>query len=291
MTIQITLETITPAKAVAYLETMDGNRVVRQPKVDYWTAQMRAGLWRTTHQGIAFDVYGHLVDGQHRLWGVVESGVTVKMMVARGLEAEDVAAIDNGLVRDYSDAAHYQGWESDKVLSPAVKWLVQGAADRGRPVPHVILHGWYEFYRDGIDYALEARSKTQPARKKMTGPMTAAIARAYYSMEREALDRFVTILRTGQREFDADSAAAVLRDAWLADRLGGPTEQNLKTQGALRAFDQRRPIRTLQRPEKDAFVIPKLPKELRYDPPRGQEATRVRRRHETAEAVKAQAAA
>jgi len=291
MSIHITIDTVTPAKALAYLETMDGNRPVRQQKVDYYAAQMVAGLWRTTHQGIAFDDLGRLVDGQHRLWAIVQSGASVKLMIARGLTAPDVLALDNGLVRDYVDAAHYQGWECDKVLSPSVKWLVQGAADRARPVPPAVIHSWYEFYKEGIDYALAARNKAQPARKKMTGPMTGALARAYYGMERTVLDRFVDILRSGQRNYDADSAASVLRDAWLAGRLGGPADQNLKTQGALRAFDQRRAIRTLQRPDKDVFVLPKLPKELRYDSPRGQEATRARRRHETAQAIKTQAAA
>ncbi len=42
---------------------------------------MREGHWDTTHQGIAIASDGTLVDGQHRLLAIVESGVTVRMNV------------------------------------------------------------------------------------------------------------------------------------------------------------------------------------------------------------------
>jgi hypothetical protein len=40
---------------------------------------MRRGDWRLTHQGIAFDASGALVDGQHRLAAIVEADVPVEI--------------------------------------------------------------------------------------------------------------------------------------------------------------------------------------------------------------------
>ena len=53
---------------------------------DPWIARdMKAGHWRLTHQGIAFDPAGVLIDGQHRLWAIVESDTTLLAWSAAAL--------------------------------------------------------------------------------------------------------------------------------------------------------------------------------------------------------------
>lgn len=283
-TLTVAYETVTPEKAAAYLETMErrkakddkrSNRTLRQHKVDYYAGQMVKGLWRVTHQGIAFDEEGCLVDGQHRMWAIIETGLSQKMQATRGLTDDDVIALDQGMLRTNEDVAHYQGWDIDPMALTVAKWLVLGVANVTRPIPPDVLHSWYEFYHEGIDCALAFRAAAMPMRKKLTAPMTAAVARAYYELELKTLDRFAEILKTGQKEYEVENAAVVFRDAWLAGRLGLPSEQYYKMQGALRAFNERRAIRTLQKPESDIFQISRLPKELRYEPrSKGTEKTR-----------------
>lgn len=60
-------------------------RPVNSRLVDSYASEMARGTWGISHQGIGFDEQGRLLDGQHRLWAVVKSGVTVLMSVTTGL--------------------------------------------------------------------------------------------------------------------------------------------------------------------------------------------------------------
>lgn len=274
MAIQSTWEDITPTKAFEYLETAvalgptdKDNRRIRQTKIDSYSSMMRAGLWRKTHQGIAFNNKGQLVDGQHRMWSVIEADMMITFMVSRGLTDDDVLAIDRGLARSYEDVAHYQGWNTDPTTGAIAMILGNGAKAASVAIPPDILHGWYEHWQAGIDFAIELRNGSRPRTgKSITVPMAAALARASYCIKDDVLRRFMEILKTGQFTVDADRAAFVLREAWLSGRLGRTrAEQYFKTEGALRAFNDRRAIKTLQQPEAECFEIPALPRALRFN--------------------------
>lgn len=263
-----TWETITPAIATKYLETMDGNRSVRQTRVDFYAAQMRAGLWRKVPQGIIFDSAGRLVDGQHRMWAIVESGCAVVMYVHRGMSPEDVAALDTGLIRGFADVAHYAGWEkTDPSAAGIAKILVMGVGNCNRMVPAEVMNGWREHYDEGIEFACKIRLGTRGVGSKVIPLSVAApFARAYYTEDRAALERMGQIIKTGVIEHTADRAAIALRDAWLTRRLGtSDTERYQKAEAAIRAFLERRPIKNLQRAESELFAIPKLPGNLKYE--------------------------
>ena len=80
--------TITPEMAREWLKkNMHNNRPVLKATVHNYARQMRCGTWNLTHQGIAFDQNGELVDGQHRLSAIIEANVPVKMNVTYGLNA------------------------------------------------------------------------------------------------------------------------------------------------------------------------------------------------------------
>ena len=68
---------VTPELACRWLEANTQNRVVNPAHVDRLVRDMKAGRWYLTHQGIAFDTHGLLVDGQHRLWAILEADVPV----------------------------------------------------------------------------------------------------------------------------------------------------------------------------------------------------------------------
>jgi hypothetical protein len=259
------LETITPKRSEQYLDMYGGNRAIRQSNVDRFVALIRNGKFRTTHQGLAFHEAGHLVDGQHRLWAIIEAQKAVEMWVARGLTDEDVLAIDCGTTRDMKDIASYAGIKLDPMVWTVAKILALGITMYKPAVPFEVVRDWYEFYKDGIDYAVAVRSRCQPVRKKFTAPLTAAIARAYYGTENEKLlSRMFEVVQSGQKQADADNAAVVLRDAWLTGRLGNETEAYFKMCAAIRAFMDRRAIRTLQRAESEVWTLPKLPASLQF---------------------------
>lgn len=61
------------------------NRSINKPLVNSYASDMVRGRWGLSHQGIAFDEDGRLIDGQHRLWAVVKAGIPVTMTVTTGV--------------------------------------------------------------------------------------------------------------------------------------------------------------------------------------------------------------
>lgn len=60
-----------------------------------------------THQGIAFDITGRLIDGQHRLHAIILAGVPIQISVTRGCSASSFSILDRGSSRSASDIL---GW-------------------------------------------------------------------------------------------------------------------------------------------------------------------------------------
>lgn len=97
--------TITPEMAADMLTRNCSNRPLRRHVMEYYARQIRNGAWRLTHQGIAIDMDGNLVDGQHRLSAIVQAGIAVQMMVTTMgdfLSAMRVP-VDLGLGRTFGD--------------------------------------------------------------------------------------------------------------------------------------------------------------------------------------------
>ncbi len=94
---------VSPEQAKVWLEkNTDSNREISGRTVEAYAEDMAAGRWRLTHQGIAFNPTGELVDGQHRMHAVIKSGKTVPMMVTTGLSVEYNSPIDQGYNRSIS---------------------------------------------------------------------------------------------------------------------------------------------------------------------------------------------
>jgi len=101
----VQIEHITPTLALVYLASQENtNRRVNKRRVSAYAPIMREHKWQLTPQGIAFDTRGHLVDGQHRLWAIIESGVTVSLLVVYGLSDDAIRALDRGWIRSVSEA-------------------------------------------------------------------------------------------------------------------------------------------------------------------------------------------
>lgn len=91
---------VTPEMAAEWLEKRnEGNRKIGRTVVKQYADAMAEGRWRLTHQSIAFDDEGTLLDGQHRLAAVVRAGVTVSFTVQRGWGRETFAVLDTGYKR------------------------------------------------------------------------------------------------------------------------------------------------------------------------------------------------
>ncbi|MEX2599279.1 MAG: hypothetical protein WD533_06450 [Dehalococcoidia bacterium] len=75
------IETITPDRARQLLTLNRHNKPVDWAKVHKYAAAMRAGRWDPLKGSIKVYRDELIVDGQHRLYAVIEAGIPVKMRV------------------------------------------------------------------------------------------------------------------------------------------------------------------------------------------------------------------
>jgi hypothetical protein len=95
---------ITPDIAASWLALFNaGNRRARADIVKKYARFMTAGEWAVTDQCISFDIENNLLNGQHRLMAVVQSGVTIMAMVARNMPKDSFKYMDQGAFRNNCD--------------------------------------------------------------------------------------------------------------------------------------------------------------------------------------------
>lgn len=122
------VEKIGPREAEAILDAVKDdphtrNRPVKDAHVEWLAGMMKAGKWRTNGEPILLDEDGRLLDGQHRLWAVVHSGVAIETWVTRGVPREHFATIDTGATRTTADVLGIRGESNSTVMAAVLGWL------------------------------------------------------------------------------------------------------------------------------------------------------------------------
>ena len=76
---------VTPEMAKAWLnKTSQTTRVLSQPHVGLLAGVLWEGHWERSRENIILTASGQVLDGQHRLQAIVESGVAAYSLVAIG---------------------------------------------------------------------------------------------------------------------------------------------------------------------------------------------------------------
>ena len=121
------VQTVTPKKAAEYLQRNTANRPLAKRAVREFAQAMRRGEWLVTHQGVAFDTTGALVDGQHRLAAVIEADIPVEMTVFTEVPVGAFDVLDTGKRRNAADVLAIEGEKSAVLLAAMVRtvWLYQ----------------------------------------------------------------------------------------------------------------------------------------------------------------------
>lgn len=135
--------TLTPELAMALLESNRRNRPIRDQHVKRIAAQIKGGKWRYNGDTIKIAVTGNVLDGQHRLWAVIEAKTPVETIVVRGIEEAAFATIDTiRSMRSGGDVLALSGVErSRNTVSEGLKWLLRwqrGCIDTFRASEHRI---------------------------------------------------------------------------------------------------------------------------------------------------------
>lgn len=95
---------VTPLLAEQMLTANIDNRKLRRQTVGKYSATMTAGNWVPSPESICFDVNGRVINGQHRLHGVVNSGTSQYFMIVLNVETAVFTVLDRNAVRTPADA-------------------------------------------------------------------------------------------------------------------------------------------------------------------------------------------
>lgn len=263
------IETITPETAEVYLQHNPRNRNISSKRVSMYARSMRAGNWRLTHQGLAFNCDGSLKDGQHRLAAIVEAGVPVTMMVTRGLSDDAMMGIDLLRPRTFVDVFKTRGLDIDKasVAVARVLWQVYneqvlgyGPRSLKSDADADTLLLFLEHHAEAIEFAMVNANKNGIK----AAPVRAAIASAWWTADIERLTQFRDTLSSGVVDNVArDGAVLRLRDVLLnSPTLNGSTARREvygRVCTALLAFIEERNLTKLYWRKDAIFKLPHVP--------------------------------
>lgn len=252
---------IGPELAAAMLEMNHSkNRNKRLSVTPRYVSDMAAGLWRLTHQGVAFDRNGELFDGQHRLTACVQAKSPFDTLVFFGVGGvKEMAVTDTGAPKSAADVSAYIfGKRIDHDVIAVVRAMLYGTA-RSRPTfthshilsqigkhrAAVVFYHWA--FRWGDHRGIPACAR-------------AAVCRAFYHADPDDLARFVSI--TGERVNPSeprDAACKQLRHYVQEGTRGGMDrrrDEYMKGQRAVRAYLDGQTLHRLYASEDDLFPLP-----------------------------------
>ena len=120
-TVTTTMTTVTPEQASEWLANNTHNRKLRTHQVAAMVRDIQEGRWKWNGDSIKFAKDGTLLDGQHRLHAIVESGQPIEMLVINGLDKATQATMDTGAKRSGADVLKLNGEKNYTVLAAALR--------------------------------------------------------------------------------------------------------------------------------------------------------------------------
>lgn len=218
------IEKIGPKEAAEM--SRGNNRPVRAGCVERYAADMANGKWRVTHQGIAIDKNGYVIDGQHRLDGIIKSGATIEILVTRGLEPENFDVIDSGSARTCSDSFVLEGMNrrTAKLISSAIPYIsgyenyktINKNISRAKGSVTLFVRDYYERNKSIKDSAEFVQ--TLPYRDSLLKQSLICFLHYIISRHYNDADEFISLLATGDG-VSSDSVIFEMRKFLLSYRI------------------------------------------------------------------------
>jgi len=116
------IETIGPEQAKAILVNNTYNRKISPRRVTRYAMMMTREKWVFTGESVILNG-AEVLDGAHRLRAIEQSGVTLQLVIVRGVEREAFKYIDSGASRNLGDSLYIQQRPYPRLFANAVNYL------------------------------------------------------------------------------------------------------------------------------------------------------------------------
>jgi len=207
--------TVTPELAQRLLDRNPGNRPLRwkgdSRSVEAYARAMLRGEWLLNGEAIIISSDGQLNDGQHRLNGVIESGMAIPMHLTFGVERDSRHTVDQGAARTPGQVLAMMGEKTYNTLAHALQFVWAYDGDRhfqNRPTMEQLLKTLEQHpnIRDTLHQASLLSSDFRASIGYMGG--------SHYVCRRineQVADDFLAAVKTGLNISDPKSAVFRLR--------------------------------------------------------------------------------
>jgi len=247
---------VTSLQAKFWLENHNHvNRKKRIGTIEKYIRDRGNNLWLTTHEAVAFDWNGELVDGQHRLEMISQSGQSIKTLIVLGLDPEVRMVVDTGIPRHPHDVLKLLGYDATPWDVAIVRQMMSSIFPR-RPTMSEIVHAYKKHEKKA-----KIICDMFPTKKRHVtmSPVLAPMARALETYDENLIQQFADILYSGMsRGRKRDQGTIILRDYLVQLRMrGGSLDREIYriTESALHAFLNNEHLTNLEPTNKELFPM------------------------------------
>lgn len=229
--IRTSWERIDSEQALLYLGTVKKNRRVYQAKVNQYARAMKSGRWReTAGDSLRFDTNGVLMDGQHRMWAVLEADGEIVFRVDRGLPPEDLYVIDTGRVRTLANFLQIDGEINAVLLGSSITLLMAyeqtGICARSTLGILSSIQESMDFFHDHAPNIRSSVKLADPIRRLFRGGSKWAVLHyTFVNIDPKDTEDFFQKLKSGENLAVGDPIFALRRK--LLDNVARPPSQGL----------------------------------------------------------------
>ena len=247
--VKTTIETITPEQAEKMLEKNAKNRTLKPKYVAKIVRDLTAGSWQFNGDCIRFDAEGWLIDGQHRLWACVKSGVSIRTIVVRGLPNSVRRTIDSGAKRTVGQRFQMDDVANANSTAACINIMFQianrldyGTMTSSEADDALVKH-------PGIAHSVTHCRRAFPL---LNSRLAALHYIGRYIGQPDKADDFIDVWQTGIPSYNGDAAHAarerILRSRGTSNALA-PTVMSRMVLHSFNLFLARRSVKAIKLPD------------------------------------------
>jgi hypothetical protein len=221
---------VTPDMARELLERNTHNRKIKRANIRRYAKSMKAGRWVPNGATISWGRNGVLIDGQNRLYAVIEAGVPVKFLFAFGYGPDAFRTIDDNAVRSMADLHGIDGRSNPKQVAATTTLAVNFIGGHGlrEKVSKDDHHDFVEAHPYVVEIADQVHGHAFPLTEAPLGAvlLLANASRRFDTLVAEFIHGVSTGLRDDTHGLDKGDARAALREWAFRQRQIGPKGTN-----------------------------------------------------------------
>lgn len=109
--VKMSIETITPVKAVQIMKKNSLNRNINEKRVNRLVKSIKSGQWKLNYQPIIISKDGNLINGQHRVQAVIVSKMPIEALVIHNAPDDIKPTLDIGAARNLGNHLQMAGYK------------------------------------------------------------------------------------------------------------------------------------------------------------------------------------